>query len=691
MSFRSGVFTAFLCTQLLILPTASADASDIVQASTPQEIINAILGANSSGRTTEIQVAPGDYQFIETFDSDDGPGFLPPITGTVLLIGKKPDTTRFIRNDGALIARFINVRENGTLNVRGISLIGGFGGLGCDSSSPQPPSSCPDGGGAALNAGGVLRFEDSVLSGNEAFNFGQTSFGGAILSTSGHLDVTNTTVSGNRSTRIGGGIAVLGGTATLLNSVISGNKVSAGNAPKGATLVGFGLYIENAEVSIDHSTVSANTNANAQDAFASILHGLGIFNASGTVSIRNSAVIGNAETGVAPGAGGGVYNGGTMSIADSTVAGNAAGTFGGGIANFGQLTLQSVTVARNQVAGVARDDLNRIPYPPTCHFDPPADFGRGCAAGGGGIWNDNASLATTTMLSTAVALNTQTNIPHAGTFGPDCGGAIISSGYNAVGVVTGCETHRLGSSTPAASDQLGIDTQLGDVTDNGEPGNAHVPILSGSPLIDAGGSACAGRDQLGAPRTDGDHDGLVECDVGAVEFGPSPDGSTLTVTQSQAGGTLVTSAGTWNFGMASNAYGNAVLLNGGGTGGWATLLEVANSGQLYAQAGDGSWWRFNSPGWSVSTAPSGGQVSPDGSALTFTQSQAGATLVTSAGTWNFGTASNVYGNAVLLNGGGTDGWATLLKVANGGQLYAQAGDGSWWRWNNPGWSFSAVP
>jgi hypothetical protein len=76
-----------------------------------------------------------------------------------------------------------------------------------------------------------------------------------------------------------------------------------------------------------------------------------------------------------------------------------------------------------------------------------------------------------------------------------------------------------------------------------------------------------------------------------------------------------------------------------------------------------------------------------GSTLSFTQSQAGGTLVTSAGRWNFGTASNVHGNAVLLNGGGTGGWATLLVVANGGRLYAQAGDGSWWLWNNPGWSF----
>jgi hypothetical protein len=182
---------------------------------------------------------------------------------------------------------------------------------------------------------------------------------------------------------------------------------------------------------------------------------------------------------------------------------------------------------------------------------------------------------------------------------------------------------------------------------------------------------------------------LIEMRAGAI----SSDGSTLTFTQSQAGSTLVTSAGTWNFGTASNVYGNTVLLNGGGTDGVATLLEVASGGQLYAQASDHSWWRWNNAGfWSSSTAPPAASVSPDGSTLTFTQSQAGSTLVTSAGTWNFGTASNVYGNAVLLNGGGTDGVATLLEVANSGQLYAQASDHSWWRWNNAGfWSSSAAP
>src|SRR4029077_5726579 len=106
MSYRRLLgLGAFLCISWIMLSTASADGSDTVQVGTPDKMVGAILGANTSGRTTEIHVAPGDYQFTGTFDSADGPSFLPPITGTVLLIGEKADTTRFIANAAA---RFIN-------------------------------------------------------------------------------------------------------------------------------------------------------------------------------------------------------------------------------------------------------------------------------------------------------------------------------------------------------------------------------------------------------------------------------------------------------------------------------------------------------------------------------------------------------------------------------------------------------
>jgi len=206
-----------------------------------------------------------------------------------------------------------------------------------------------------------------------------------------------------------------------------------------------------------------------------------------------------------------------MFIDDSTVAENTAGTLGGGIANFGKLTLRRATVTRNQVAGITQGAPGRIPYPVGCGIVPPDTDG--CIVGGGGIWIDPA--ATTTALSSALALNTLATSAPGGSFGPDCAGTIVSDGHNAIGATTDCQLQRPGSSTPAASDLLGVDAELGDLTDDGEPGHAHVPLLRGSALIDGGGKVffgCAARDQLGELRNDGDHDGRVECDVGAVEF-----------------------------------------------------------------------------------------------------------------------------------------------------------------------------
>ena len=66
-------------------------------------------------------------------------------------------------------------------------------------------------------------------------------------------------------------------------------------------------------------------------------------------------------------------------------------------------------------------------------------------------------------------------------------------------------------------------------------------------------------------------------------------------------------------------------------------------------------------------------------------------LVTSAGTWTFGTATNAYGNAILLNGQTTAvGWGTEIEVANGNQLYAD-NPGGWYQWTGSGWSGTSNP
>ena len=135
---------------------------------------------------------------------------------------------------------------------------------------------------------------DLTISGLTITNGNVTdSFGGGILNT-GTLTVTNSTLSGNSATGVGGGLTDFGGgifntgTLTVTNSTLSGNS---------ATGVG---------------VVSGS--------------GGGIFNDLGTVTVTNSTMSGNS----ASFAGGGIYNwnpssGATLTIGDTILNAGASG------------------------------------------------------------------------------------------------------------------------------------------------------------------------------------------------------------------------------------------------------------------------------------------------------------------------------------------------------------------------------
>src|SRR3954469_22590863 len=87
----------------------------------------------------------------------------------------------------------------------------------------------------------------------------------------------------------------------------------------------------------------------------------------------------------------------------------------------------------------------------------------------------------------------------------------------------------------------------------------------------------------------------------SVTLESSPDG---TILMAGSGGNLLTSAGTWSFGTATDPYGNIILLNGQSAGnGYSTELEVANSGHMYAGS-NGQWWEWSGTGWAGTAAPS---------------------------------------------------------------------------------------
>src|SRR5207244_2316708 len=116
-----------------------------------------------------------------------------------------------------------------------------------------------------------------------------------------------------------------------------------------------------------------------------------------------------------------------------------------------------------------------------------------------------------TLQNTILALNThEYPSPQA----DDCVGVVTSVGTNLIGETTGCTI------TLQSSDLTG-DPGLGAFTDDGTPGNGHVPLLPTSRAIDAGNdAACPRADQLGQPRVNIPNVGTSRCDIGAIEFQP---------------------------------------------------------------------------------------------------------------------------------------------------------------------------
>ena len=197
-------------------------------------------------------------------------------------------------------------------------------------------------------------------------------------------------------------------------------------------------------------------------------------------------------------------NNGTLTLLSSTIGGNVTGTVGAGIYNSGRLQVQGVTLDANEVTGLI--STGPIGFPNGCDLDTPQN----CASGGAAIWNEPTGIAT--LATTALDKSN------------DCHGKLTSIGHNFLGTTANCTV------TPSAVlggrptlDIVNRDSLLGELQDNGVAGNAHYPVLAGSPLIDTGGNVgptCTALDQLGHARVQGSSQHLPPyiCDIGAIEY-----------------------------------------------------------------------------------------------------------------------------------------------------------------------------
>jgi hypothetical protein len=353
---------------------------------------------------------------------------------------------------------------NGLPSVTGIVTIKG---AGADATSLERDTSAP-----AFRFGHVAATGNLTLAGL-TMRRGQVSVnGGHLLNQGGTVTLTNTTLSGGIADT-GGCLFTQGGTVTLAQTTVTGcNAFEAG-----------AMEITGGAVFLIHTIVAHNS--------ANVGAG-GISNFGGTVSLLQSTLLGNATQ---SGFGGALQVArGTAAIIDSAITDNSSSFAAGGIAvgGLGNLTILNSTIAGNRSTGSGG---GLVAGPAIIINSTIAD---NQAQGGGGLVGIGIAPV---LLNTLLARNTAVRPDHH----HDCEGTVISLGNNLIGDTTGCTV------TLQPTDRTG-DPGLGAFTDNGTPGNGHIPLRRGSPAIDAGNeAACPARDQLGRRR-------IGPCDIGAIEF-----------------------------------------------------------------------------------------------------------------------------------------------------------------------------
>jgi predicted outer membrane repeat protein len=273
-------------------------------------------------------------------------------------------------------------------------------------------------------------------------------------------------------------------------------------------------------------------------------NGGGILN-GGIMTITNSTITGN----VASGNGGGIYNSGSsnnsgLNLTDTTVSGNSATGSGGGIhneggpANFSRITVNNNT-ANTQGGGIANS--NSGANLTVTNSTVSGNTANAVNGNGGGIANIGVG-STLTLTNVTVTANASSatggggvsNVANTVTIGnsivakntggfADLKGTFVSGGYNLIGLSGGDGLNNGVNGDQVGSPGAAIDPLLGALADNGGATKTHA-LLVGSPAIDAGNSSQI-TDQRNLTRpvddpTVANAAGGNASDIGSYEFNP---------------------------------------------------------------------------------------------------------------------------------------------------------------------------
>lgn len=325
-------------------------------------------------------------------------------------------------------------------------------------------------------------------------------------------------------------------TAATACKTVTGAIAKSSNAD--TIIIAAGIYLEQLIISKSLTLIGAGSTTTIIDGDRA--GRVVTIDATTAVVSLNALTVRNGNVGIL--SGGGIYNGGTLTVTDSTIRDNSAGSGGGGIRNNGDLTLVNSNVISNTVSpngggGILNDDGKRLRMVGSTISNNRADSAGGIINGvasylsilnstisdnissrsltsGGGILNFKGTvvLTNTSIIAngggvfniapaTIIARNSiiAQNIPSG-----DCNTALSSAGYN----LDSDGTCGLG----AMGDRQMTDPKVGPLENNGGSTWTRA-LLTGSPAIDAGDpSNCPATDQRGVRRPQGS-----ACDIGAYE------------------------------------------------------------------------------------------------------------------------------------------------------------------------------
>ncbi len=388
-----------------------------------------------------------------------------------------------------------------------------------------------DGGAIYIDAG-IAHLSASTLMGNRAQHSGGGVFVGVVNDATLYVEagsIIGKPGAGNISNAMPTSLGLGGGIYSMKNLNIADSTIAANT--------GDGIYNEGGTIQMQNSTVQGNTGSGIEsfisgttvdiqithsNFFSNGVSGIGAINAN--LTITEGTIKDNPFSGI-------MMNGGSLTLTDSVVLDNHTNYDGGGIAgyNLGDAAITNTTISGNSSTGSggglylwgmgmgAALKLHNV----TISGNRAGTTGGGLEAGSGVLELNNVTLAQNTAASAgglhSAATVHVTNTILAGNAGGNCGGTIMSDGYN-LDTTDAC-------ALAGPSDLSGMPAMLGPLQNNGGFSETHA-LLPGSPALETGNdSTCLPTDERGIARPQGLH-----CDIGAFEAESPATATPLAIT-----------------------------------------------------------------------------------------------------------------------------------------------------------------